>query len=66
MFFTKSRLYRGSAVIRVHVAIYQTDGFADTVLEFLANDEDHAEILGEEAIQILSSAAAAATPVAPP
>jgi hypothetical protein len=67
MFFTKSRLYRGSAVTLVHVAVFGADGFTETVLELLANDEDHADVLGQEAIQILSNVAeAAAPPVAPP
>lgn len=63
MFFTKSKLYRNSTVIHVHVVVAHDDGTA-VVLEFLANDADHADALGEEAIQIL--AAALPKPVAPP
>lgn len=63
MFFTKSWLYRNSTVTHVHVVAEHDDGTA-VVLEFLANNEDHADVLGEEAIQIL--AAAFPPPVAPP
>lgn len=61
--FTKSRLYRDSVVVHVHVVAFRADG-SEVVLEFLANNDDHADILGEEAIQILT--AAFPPPVAPP
>lgn len=51
--FTKSSLYRGSVTIKVHVVAFHTEG-PETVLEFLANNDEHADKLGEEAILIVN------------